>query len=99
MQDVLRIIINLVSLLINIGLAYFAVRLMQVFKGGYKEKPLRHICAGVLTVAVSSSFFSLYYFLRLPSYFQQVGAIVAAIGGGLVLEGLYEEYRLWTSAK
>lgn len=99
MQELLRITVNLISLIINIGLAYFAFRLMKIFGGGIKEKPMRYVSAGVLTIATGSSLFSLYYVLGLPSYVHPIGAIVAMIGGGLVLIGLRAEYKIWTSAK
>ncbi|MFQ6086564.1 MAG: hypothetical protein ACE5OV_00930 [Candidatus Bathyarchaeia archaeon] len=95
-MDVLRIIVNVISLTINIGLAYFAVRLMQIFEGGKMKKPWRFMSMGVLTLAVGSSLFSLYYMLALPSYVHPIGAFVAMIGGGLVLVGLRAEYKLWT---
>ncbi len=98
-QDVLRIVVNLVSLIINIGLAYFALRLMKVFRGSIKEKPLRFISAGILAIATGSSFFSLYYGLELPNYVHPIAAIVVTIGGGLVLIGMHAEYKIWTNAK
>lgn len=67
MQDVLRNMVNLLSLTINIGLAYFAVRLTKISKCGTKEKPLLYISACVLTIATGSSSFSLYCVLGLPS--------------------------------
>lgn len=99
MQDTLRIIVNFISLAIDIGLVYFAVRLMQIFRGGRKEKPWRYVSVGVLILAISSSLFSLYYILKLPSYIHPIGAVMSMIGGGLILGGLRAEYKTWTNPK
>jgi len=99
MQDTLRIIINFVSLAIDIGLVYFAVRLMRIFKGGRKEKPWRYMSVGVLILAISSSLFSLYYILKLPSYIHPIGALMSMVGGALILWGLSAEYKTWTNPK
>jgi TRAP-type C4-dicarboxylate transport system permease small subunit len=95
MQDVLRILVNLISLIIEIGLAYFAIRLMRIFRGGTMEKPWFYMTLGVLTLTVSSPLFSLYYLLKLPGYVHLLGAFMSMVGGGIVLVGLRAKYKSW----
>jgi len=96
--EVSRIVVNLLSLAINIGLFYFAIRLLLIFKGGKKEKPWFYIALAVLALATGSSIFSLYYILELPSFVHPIGGIVQMIGGILLLIGLYREYRSWVAS-
>jgi uncharacterized membrane protein YecN with MAPEG domain len=97
MQVLLKIALNLTSLAISIGLIYFALRLMHIFKGSAKEKPIRYICAGVLTTTISLALFSLSNIRLLPNFIHLIGMVTAVIGGGLVLVGLHKEYKIWTS--
>jgi hypothetical protein len=93
-----RIVVNLVSLAISIGLVYFAVKLTLIFRGGKKEKPWLYVAVAVLALATGSSIFSLYYILELPSFVHPIGGIMQMIGGILLLTGLYKEYKSWTQA-
>jgi len=52
-----HIIVNIVSLIINVSLVYFAVRLLWIFRGGIMGRPWRFIASGVLALAVSSTIF------------------------------------------
>jgi len=97
--EVSRIVVNLLSLAINIGLFYFAIRLLLIFKGGKKEKPWLYIALAVLALATGSSIFSLYYILELPSFVHPIGGIVQMIGGILLLMGLFREYKSWTQVR
>jgi hypothetical protein len=93
--EVSRIVVNFLSLAINIGLVYFAVRLLLIFRGGKKEKPWLYVSAGVLALAVGSSIFSSYYVLGLPRFVHSIGGTVQMIGGILLLIGMYREYKSW----
>jgi uncharacterized membrane protein YgdD (TMEM256/DUF423 family) len=95
MAEVSRIVLNLVSLTINVGLVYFAVRLMLIFRGSKKEKPWLYIAVAVLALATGSSIFSLYYILELPIFVHPIGGIAQMIGGILLLIGLHREYKSW----
>lgn len=95
MVEFSRIVVNLLSLAINIGLFYFTVRLLLIFRGGKKERSWLYIAAAVLALATGSSIFSLYYILELPSFVHPIGGIVQMIGGILLLIGLYREYKSW----
>jgi len=96
MVDVWPIVVNLISLAINIGLIYFAVRLLLVFKGGKMGRTWLFISSGVLALAVSSSLFAFYYIQDLPAIIHPIGGVVMVIGGVLILIGLHMQYRSWT---
>jgi hypothetical protein len=96
MVEVLRIVVNLLSLAIDIGLVYFAIRLLMIFRGGRKEKPWLYILAGVLALVTGSSLFSFVLLLNLPSFVHSLGGVASMIGGGLLLAGLRREYKSWT---
>jgi hypothetical protein len=91
-----KFLISIISLIINVGLIYFALRLLLIFKGGKMKKPWLYISLGALALAASSSFFLLFYFLSLPEAYRPIGGIIMLIGGGLILIGLYTQYQSWT---
>jgi hypothetical protein len=94
--EALHIVINIISLLINVGLVYLAVRLLSIFRGGKMGKPWVYICSGVLALALSSSIFSAYYLLDLNVPFMRgIAGLIMMIGGLLILVGMYHEYRSW----
>jgi hypothetical protein len=94
-MEIYHVVINLVSLLINVGLVYFAVRLLWIFRGGIMGKPWRFVAFGVLALAVSSSIFSLDYLLDIGSVAHSVGGLIMMIGGFLILVGMYLQYKSW----
>lgn len=97
MTEVLRIIVNIISLAINVGLVYFGFKLLSIFKGGKIGKPWVYISSGVLALAISSSLFSLYYFLALrETIIHSLGGLIMMTGGALILIGMYLEYKAWT---
>lgn len=96
---VFRIVINVLSLAISIGLAYFAVRLMLIFRGGRMEVPWRYISAGVLALALGSTLFSLHYLLALEGVIHPLGGVMMMVGGAFILAGLYAEYKRWTGRR
>jgi hypothetical protein len=97
MVEASRIIMNIVSLAINIGLVYFGVRLLSIFRGGKMGKPWAYISTGVLALAISSSLFSLYYLLALrEAIIHSIGGLIMVIGGLLILIGMYLEYEHWS---
>lgn len=99
-MEVYHIIINVVSLLINVGLVFLAVRLLSIFRGGMMGKPWAYISSGVLALAVSSSIFSLYYLLELEvAVVRAVGGLIMMIGGLLILVGMYHEYKSWAKPR
>lgn len=95
LMEIYHVVINLVSLLINVGLVYFAVRLLWIFRGGIMGKPWRFVAFGVLALAVSSSIFSLDYLLDIGSVAHSVGGLIMMIGGFLILVGMYLQYKSW----
>ncbi|MFQ6064968.1 MAG: hypothetical protein ACE5L6_05780 [Candidatus Bathyarchaeia archaeon] len=95
MVEISRVVLNLVSLAINIGLIYLALRLMLIFKGGKMGKSWLYITVAVLALAIGSSIFSSYYILGLPRFVHPIGGIAQMIGGILLLIGLYMEYKSW----
>lgn len=99
MVEVWRIVVNFVSLAINIGLIYFSVRLLMIFKGGKMGRPWLYISSGVLALAISSSLFVFHYLLDLPSIVHPIGGVVMMIGGALILAGLCVEYTSWTRGR
>ncbi|HDD70060.1 MAG TPA: hypothetical protein ENG19_02920 [Candidatus Bathyarchaeota archaeon] len=90
-----HIIVNIVSLIINVSLVYFAVRLLWIFRGGIMGRPWRFIASGVLALAVSSTIFSLHYLLNLGSVGHAIGGLIMMIGGLLLLIGMYLQYKSW----
>jgi len=95
MLEFFRLAMNVVSLVINVGLAYFAVRLILVFRGGKMERPWRYVSAGIVAVAVGSMLFSLRSLLALGMSIQLLGGLMMTLGGILALAGIYMEYRSW----
>ena len=96
-MEAFRVVINVVSLAINIGLVYLGIRLLSIFRGGRMGKPWVYISSGVLALAVSSSLFSLYYLLAIRDVIVHfVGGLIMMIGGLLILIGMYLEYKAWT---
>jgi len=99
-MELYHIIINIVSLLINVGLVYFAVKLLSVFRGGMMGKPWMYISSGVLALAISSSIFSLYYLLELEvAVVRAFGGLIMMIGGLLILVGMYHESKSWAKPR
>ena len=99
-MELYHIVINIVSLLINVGLVYFAVKLLSVFRGGMMGKPWAYISSGVLALAISSSIFSLYYLLELEvALIRAFGGLIMMIGGLLILVGMYHEYKSWAKPR
>lgn len=97
MQYVLRIVLNLISLAINMGLMYFAFKLLRIFRGGIKEKSMGYICAGILITTIGLTLFVLSNILGLSGYIHLIGVLMMTVGGGIVLIGLRKEYKMWTS--
>jgi hypothetical protein len=97
MIEVSRVVVNIISLAINIGLVYFGFRLLSIFKGGRIGKPWAYISLGVSALAISSSLFSLHYLLALQeAIIHHLGGLIMMIGGVLILIGMYLEYKTWT---
>ena len=99
-MELYHIVINVISLLINVGLVYLAVKLLSIFRGGTVGKPWMYISLGVLALAISSSIFSLYYLLDLEVVvIRAVGGLIMMIGGLLILVGMYYEYKSWAKPR
>ena len=96
MVNVYLTVINLLSLMINLVLAYSAIRLLLVFKGEKTEINWVYISLGVLALATSSSLFALYYIFAIPNAIHPIAGVVMMIGGLLTFLGLREEYKTWT---
>jgi len=95
LMEIYHIVINIVSLMINVGLVYFAVRLLWIFRGGIMGKPWRFVASGVLALAVSSSIFSLRYIFNLGVAAHSIAGFIMMVGGLLILVGMYLQYRSW----
>jgi len=95
LMEIYHIVINIVSLMINVGLVYFAVRLLWIFRGGIMGKPWRFVASGVLALAVSSSIFSLHYIFNLGVAAHSIAGLIMMVGGLLILVGMYLQYRSW----
>lgn len=99
-MELYHIIINVISLLINVGLVFLAVKLLSIFRGGKMGKPWAYISLGVLALAISSSIFSLYYLLDLEVVvIRAVGGLIMMIGGLLILIGMYHQYKSWAKPR
>jgi hypothetical protein len=96
MTLLLRIALNVVSLLINIGLVYFGVRLLLIFRGGKMEKSWFYIAAGAFCLALGSLIFSAYYILGLPTLVHPLGGLASVVGGIFILAGLWKEFKSWS---
>ena len=95
-----HVVLNIVSLAVNVCLVYFAYRLMSVFRGGVMVRPWRFVCLGVLALAIGSSIFSLKYILNAGSFVvHAVGGLIMLLGGILALIGIYIEYKSWAIPK
>lgn len=99
-MELYHIIINVISLLINVGLVFLAVKLLRIFRGGKMGKHWAYISLGVFALAISSSIFSVYYLLNLEAVaIRAVGGLTMMIGGFLILVGMYHEYKSWAKSK
>jgi len=99
-MELFHVILNVVALAVNVCLAYFAFRLLSIFKGGIMSKPWRFACLGVLALAIGSSIFSFKYILNVGSFeAHAAGGLVMLFGGILALIGIYMEYKSWTVSK
>ncbi|MEM1660859.1 MAG: hypothetical protein QXR17_06955 [Candidatus Bathyarchaeia archaeon] len=100
LMEMLYITLSITSIIINILIAYFACRLMHIFKGGVMSKPLRFICLGVTFIAVGLSTLSLKYMLANGSIIPHaIGASLMLLGGVSTLIGVYLEYKNWKIPK
>jgi len=99
-MELYHIVINVISLLINVGLVFLAVKLLSIFRGGMMGKPWAYISLGVLALAISSSIFSVYYLLELEvAVMRAIGGLIMMIGGLLILIGMYHEYKSWAKPR
>ena len=95
-MEIYQITVNIVSLLISIGLVYFAVKLLSIFRGGKMGKPWIYISSGALALAMSSSIFAAYRLLDIKtSFIRAIGAFIMMVGGLLILIGMYYESSIW----
>lgn len=95
-MEIFHITLSATSIIINILIAYFACRLLQVFKGGIIGKPLRFICLGVTFIAIGLSILSLKYIIANSNVMlHAVGGLLMLLGGISTLTGVYLEYRSW----
>ncbi|MEM3578473.1 MAG: hypothetical protein QXX51_08555 [Candidatus Bathyarchaeia archaeon] len=99
-MEMFHVVLNVIALVVNVCLVYFACRLMRVFKGGVMGRPWRFVCLGVLSLAFGSSIFSLKYILSVGSFeAHAAGGLLMLLGGILTLIGIYIEYRNWAVPK
>jgi hypothetical protein len=87
---------NIAGLAVIIGLVYFAVRLLLVFKGGVMGKAWLYVSYGVLTLATGLSMFIFHSLLKLPSIVYRIGNTIVLLGGILTLIGFYRQYKIWS---
>jgi heme A synthase len=99
-MEMFHVVLNVVALVVNVCLVYFACRLLSVFRGGVMGKPWLFVCLGVLALAVGSSIFSFKYILNASSFVvHAAGGLVMLLGGILALIGMYLEFRNWAVPK
>jgi len=95
-MEIYRVVINFISLLISIGLVYFALRLLSIFRGGKMGKAWVYISSGAFALAIATSLFSLERILDFQiSLIRPIGGTIMMIGGLLILIGMYHEYKGW----
>lgn len=101
-----RLIVNIASLIIIIGIFYYANKLLFLTRKGMLEKVWKHISIGALILALGSLSFVIRTFFHafLNSEIQLdeliiIGAIFSMIGGFFLLIGLRKEYKIWTPKK
>ncbi|MEM2263286.1 MAG: hypothetical protein QW160_03605 [Candidatus Bathyarchaeia archaeon] len=99
-MELFHVTLNLIALAVNACLAYFACRMLAVFRGGMMSKPWRFVYIGVLALAAGSSTFSLKYLLNIGGFWPHaLGGLMMLLGGVLALIGIYIEYKNWTIPK
>jgi uncharacterized protein YhhL (DUF1145 family) len=91
-----QLIYNIAGLAVIIGLVYFAVRLLLVFKGGVMGKAWLYVLYGVLTLATGLSMFIFHSLLKLPSIVYRIGNTIVLAGGIFTLVGFYKQYKIWS---
>lgn len=98
--DVFHVLLDAVSLVVNVSLIIVACRLAFTFKGGIMEKPWRFVCAGASSVAAGSALFSLKNLLGYQAVeMHAAGGSLMLFGGLLALIGIYIEYKTWNVSK
>jgi hypothetical protein len=97
-MELYRIVINVISLLINIGLIYLSVKLLAIFRGGSMAKPWAYISSGIFTLTIGNFLFVLQYTLSVEQVLiRAIGGLLMMFGGLLMLAGMYLEYKKWSN--
>jgi len=93
MLPLLRVF-NIVSLFINLGILYYSVALVRLFRGGRVAKPLLYISIGCITLVISN-FLALIGSLANSDEVRMSGIFLMMVSGFIVLTGLAQCYRMW----
>ncbi len=103
--DFARIAINFASIVITIGMLYYALRLMVLFRTGLLGKSWRNISTGIILLSIGgvaffirsvSQYLAIYGIYDLMSF---LGALISLAGGALILMGLRAEFKIWINFK
>ncbi|MEM1589457.1 MAG: hypothetical protein QXZ68_05600 [Candidatus Bathyarchaeia archaeon] len=99
-MELFHVALNVASLAVNACLAYFACKMLSVFRGGIMSKPWPFICVGALALAIGSSIFSFKYILNFEGlWVHAIGGATMLLGGVLALIGIYLEHKNWIVPK
>ncbi len=99
-MEIIAIISNIISLVINILLAFFGIKLLIIFRrislrGGKPAKSWVYISAGSICLAAGVSLFLTGYFISEIAFLRYMAGAVMTLGGFLILAGFYSQYRIW----
>lgn len=93
--------INIASLLVTLGMAYYAIKLVMKFRRGMLEKPWRHISFGAISLTAAGIMFAIGSTIGIPTSLSSAllygGSILSVMGGLFLLFGLRAENEVWTS--
>ncbi len=90
----INLLVNAVSLAINVLIIYYSMNLLKLFNGGIVAKPLLYISAGAVAVATGSLLSLLHRLLGL-TLTQKLGPLLMMFGGLFALMGLRKGYVQW----
>lgn len=96
-MEMFHLIINIIALTVNVGLVFFAGKLLSVFRGSVMGRPWMFVALGVLSLATGSTLFSVHYLLNLGGFeVHAAGGLLMLTGGVFALIGIYLQYKSWT---
>ncbi|MHB8567680.1 MAG: hypothetical protein ACYC7D_01135 [Nitrososphaerales archaeon] len=99
--DWIRLLIDIVSLIIILGMAIYAARLLLAMRG-ILEKSWRYISIGSIFLAFGVSSFALEAVFAYSAFLyalQYIGGVLMISGGTSILLGLRSQYKIWVPKK